>query len=75
MRQGSQRTDWLWEEAKLTVTGLDGHKEEYMLKSAPKEVAQQPQPRRVSNQGWGPYGDGRRRQQPRSFFDMLFGGN
>jgi tetratricopeptide (TPR) repeat protein len=74
VRQGSRRTTWVWDEAKLTVEGLDGHKEEYQLKpgrGSGREVAQQPttQPerRRVTdgnrgyNQGqpaWAPWNQG-----------------
>ena len=47
VREGARNATWTWEEAKLSITGVDGHLEEYTLKAL-KDVAQQPAPRRVA---------------------------
>jgi len=52
-RQGSRIATWTWEETTLLVKSVDGHTEEYVLRSRPKEMAQpsagQP-PRRVTSE-------------------------
>ena len=81
VRQGRRLAQWAWDEEKLTVTSVDGFKEEYLLRAKPREVAQQPPPpqRKVTSsnndqQGW-PWGGGggnRRPQKQKSLFDLLF---
>ncbi len=52
LRQGKRMAEWSFEDTKLEVTGVDGHKEEYTIRQGlrAKEVAQpkEPPPRRVS---------------------------
>ena len=43
VRQGTRTAEWTWSETKLTVAGLEGGNEEYLLAApADREVAQQP---------------------------------
>ena len=85
VRQGKRAAQWAWEDEKLTVTSVDGFKEEYSLRAKPREVAQQPkeQPqRRASSRNdddtpsWVPWGNNnggnRRSGKPKSLFDLLF---
>lgn len=59
MQQGNRKSEWTWDDAKLSVKSPDGFTEDYVLRSKPKDViAQQPalqQPRRVTsnNPGYG----------------------
>ncbi len=86
VRQGNRAAQWAWEEEKLTVTSVDGFKEEYALRAKPREIAQQPKEapqRRASSRSndddspsWIPWGNNnngnRRSQKPKSLFDLLF---
>jgi tetratricopeptide (TPR) repeat protein len=67
LRQGVRRATWTWDDGRLEVAGLDGHKEEYLLRTGPrpkdKDLAQQP-PRRLTvgegsknngPPGWAPW--------------------
>ena len=67
VRQGTRAAEWTWSETKLTVAGLEGGSEEYLL-AAPvdREVAQQPRrldsgPRYSGGGGapsWAPWAQG-----------------
>ena len=59
VREGARSATWTWDEAKLSITGLDGHLEEYTLKAL-KDLTQQPVPRRVA----GPDGFGKQTGPP-----------
>lgn len=80
VRHGQRAAQWTWDEEKLIVVSIDGFKEEYALRSKPREVAQPQQPvRRASNSDASREnrGNSERRpqksQQPfKSLFDLLF---
>ncbi|MFM9938980.1 MAG: tetratricopeptide repeat protein [Hyphomicrobiaceae bacterium] len=43
VRQGQRKATWSWEEDRLVVTGIDGFKEEYLIRvQRPRDVAQPP---------------------------------
>lgn len=71
-RQGTRRAAWSWDEDKLSVTGLDGFKQDYAFKGpkARDDVAQKaeqptraaatkprPRPTNEGSQAWNPFGD------------------
>jgi hypothetical protein len=66
VRQGDRTAEWTWTDTKLTVAGLDGGSEEYLLASpVDREVAQQPRrpdsaPRYSSGgtPSWAPWAQG-----------------
>jgi len=49
VRQGTRLALWEWDDGRLDVTGLDGFKNEYTIRSSrPRDVAQERAPRRVT---------------------------
>ena len=88
VRQGKRTAQWAWEDEKLTVTSVDGFKEEYNLRAKPREIVQQPKEapqRRASSRSndddgqpsWMPWGNNsgsgnRKPQKQKSLFDLLF---
>lgn len=64
VRQGKREAKWTWSDTKLTVAGLDGGSEEYLLVTpSDREVAHQPTGRRPTpssadhSPSWTPWGD------------------
>ncbi len=58
VRQGSRAAEWTWSDTKLTVAGLEGGSEEYLLVApVDREVAQQPR-RPADGYGGQRYGGG-----------------
>jgi tetratricopeptide (TPR) repeat protein len=58
VRQGKREATWTWSDTKLTVAGLEGGSEEYVLVApVDRDVAQQPSARRPTA-GGSPFGGG-----------------
>lgn len=88
-RQGDKESTWTWNEGTVTVESIDGVTDVIVLRDArPREVAERRPARDQGtfagpswapwNQGWGQPSHGsrgqqRRRQSPKTIFDLLFG--